>query len=95
MLLNFKNSREKEFSRLLEQALGPAILFNLPQSFIDIYVTVLEADGIASSLALAITCASMALIDAGVEMYDIVVGSAIVVLNLKFNIRDILTRMFM
>lgn len=62
----------------MEQALGPAILFNLPQSILDVYVTVLEADGIASSLALAITCVSMALADAGVEMTDIVVGSAIV-----------------
>ena len=55
-------------------------MFNLPQSFIDVYVTVLEADGIASSLALAITCASLALVDAGIEMCDVVVGSAIVIL---------------
>ena len=54
-------------------------MFNLPQSFIDVYVTVLEADGIASSLALAITCASLALVDAGIEMLDVVVGSAIVI----------------
>lgn len=44
------------------------------------YVTVLEADGIAASLALAITCASLALVDAGIEMSDVVVGSAIVIL---------------
>ena len=74
-----KNNQEKEFSRLLEQAIRPAILFNNSKSFLDVYVTVLEADGVASSLALAITCASMALVDAGVEMSDVVIGSAIVI----------------
>lgn len=51
----------------------PAIRRDLfPNSFVDIAITVLEQDG--SILAAACTAASVALIQAGVEMYDSVVA---------------------
>lgn len=39
---------------------------------LDVYVMALEADGNMASLAAGITCASIAIADAGIEMYDLV-----------------------
>ncbi|KAJ3270631.1 Exosome complex component MTR3 [Terramyces sp. JEL0728] len=70
-----KDEQEKDFSLVLEQALTPAIqLENLPKSKLDLYVTVLESDGTFAALAGAITCASLALANAGISMYDLVTG---------------------
>lgn len=58
---------------MLLQAIVPAIRRDLfPNSFVDIAITVLQQDG--SILAAACTAASVALIQAGVEMYDSVVA---------------------
>lgn len=62
------------------QALSHAVrLDQYPKSLIDIYITVLENDG--SDLAAAITCASMALADAGIEMYDLVAGCTVIAVD--------------
>ena len=42
----------------------------------DIFVTVLQNDG--GSLEAGITCASLALADAGIEMYDMVAACSVV-----------------
>ena len=47
-----------------------------PKSQIDVFVTILEDDG--SSLAAAITCAGLALADAAIDMFDVIVGSSLV-----------------
>lgn len=61
-------------SSILTQALSPAVMLaKLPKCVVSIYVVVLESDG--GELAAAINCASLALIDAAVEMYDIVTAS--------------------
>lgn len=76
-----KDSTEKEYSQTLRQSLSPAIRLDLlPKSTIDVFVQVLESDGSAACLAAAITCASMALANAGVEMFDVVAGCAVVCL---------------
>ncbi|KAJ3393821.1 hypothetical protein HDU92_007458 [Lobulomyces angularis] len=72
-----KDTQEKEYGLLLNQALVPSLRLDLlPKSVIDIYVQVLEADGMVSSLAAAVTCASLALANAGIEMYDFVSGAS-------------------
>jgi exosome complex component MTR3 len=64
---------------ILEQALLPALRSELyPRSTIDIFVQVLDCDGLHSALGAAITCASMALVNAGIEMRDIVIGCSAV-----------------
>ncbi|KAJ2956921.1 hypothetical protein NQZ79_g7283 [Umbelopsis isabellina] len=74
-----RDAQEKEFSQILVQALTPAVRLDLlPKSSIDVYVNVLENDGTSSSLAAAISAASVALADAGIEMYDQVAASTIV-----------------
>ncbi|KAL8597405.1 hypothetical protein ACOMHN_022314 [Nucella lapillus] len=65
--------QEKDFSSQLLEAVEPAVrLDTFPKSQVDIYVTVLENDG--SVLSTAIICACLALADAGIEMYDLVVA---------------------
>ncbi|XP_072374727.1 N-lysine methyltransferase setd6 isoform X2 [Scyliorhinus torazame] len=67
---------EKEYSSIMEQSLQPAIcLHKYPRSQIEVYVMVLENDG--STLAAALTCASIALAEAGIEMFDVVVGCSL------------------
>lgn len=67
------------FSQYLCGALTPAVLLEaLPKSVVDVFVNVIESDGTASSLACAVTCASLALASAGIEMQDLVAGCSLV-----------------
>jgi exosome complex component MTR3 len=77
-----QDTEEKDFSAILQQALEPAILLEkFPKARMDVYVTVLQDDG--SALAGAISAASVALADAAVDMYDLVVGCAVRQCNQK------------
>ncbi|XP_071506164.1 exosome complex component MTR3-like [Diadema antillarum] len=70
------DSAERELGLQVQQALEPAVcLHKIPKSQVDVFVTVLENDG--SALAAAITCASVAVANAGIEMYDIVIGCTV------------------
>ena len=67
--------REKEISKILGEALEPAVFDYLyPRSVIDVFIEVLQADG--GTRCAAITAASLALADAGVPMRDLVSGCA-------------------
>ncbi|XP_041474951.1 exosome complex component MTR3-like [Lytechinus variegatus] len=69
-------STEKDLALQVQQALEPAVcLHKIPKSQVDIFITVLENDG--SVLSAAITCASVAVANAGIEMYDLVIGSSV------------------
>ncbi|XP_021367728.1 exosome complex component MTR3-like [Mizuhopecten yessoensis] len=71
-----QDSEEKDMSVQLLDALEPAVcMHKFPKAQVDIYVTVLQNDG--SALAAAITCASVALANAGVDMYDLVAGCSV------------------
>lgn len=68
-----QGSQDKDFSLMLHESLHPAVcLHKYPRSQIEVNVMVLENSG--SVLAHAVTCASLALADAGIEMYDLVLG---------------------
>uniref|UniRef100_F6V2B2 Exoribonuclease phosphorolytic domain-containing protein n=1 Tax=Ciona intestinalis TaxID=7719 RepID=F6V2B2_CIOIN len=60
---------------LLEAISSGVCLQRYPKSQIDVYVIVLEDDG--SVMPAAITAASVALVDAGIEMYDVITASSI------------------
>lgn len=67
---------EAHLSALCASALEAAILVEkYPKSAIDVYVLVLEADG--PVLAAAISAASLALADAGLEMRDLVASCSV------------------
>lgn len=64
------------FSQLLEEALAPAVcLHKFPKSTVDVFVLVLQNDG--GALACAMTTAALALADAGIDMYDVVIGCSL------------------
>ncbi|KDO24052.1 hypothetical protein SPRG_10840 [Saprolegnia parasitica CBS 223.65] len=65
------NDLELEYGNLMRQALAPSLLLEkLPKCQLSVHAVVLESDG--GDLGAAITCASLALVDAGVEMIDVV-----------------------
>lgn len=68
-----KESKEvtKQYSIYLKEALEASIILEkFPKSVVDIYCYVLQDDG--SVLSSAITCASLALANAGIELYSLV-----------------------
>lgn len=72
-----RDAKERDFSLILQDALRPAVRLELyPKSSIDISVQVLDCDGVFASVAAAITCASAALANAGIEMKDLVIASS-------------------
>ncbi len=66
-----RSSEEKEPSLQVHRALEVSVrLEKYPKSVIDIFIMVLDNDG--GVLPLAITCGSLALAHAGIEMFDLV-----------------------
>ncbi|XP_062868720.1 exosome complex component MTR3 [Trichomycterus rosablanca] len=71
-----QGNEERDLSLSLLESMQPGVcLHRYPRSQIEVNVMVLENDG--SVLSHAVTCASMALVDAGIEMYDMVLGCAL------------------
>ncbi len=65
--------REIEISKVIREALEPAITVEeYPRTAIEVWVEVLQSDG--GSRVAGITAASLALVDAGINMRDLVVG---------------------
>lgn len=66
-------SEERELALALQEALTPAVrLSRYPRAQLEVWALLLEDGG--SALAAALTASALALADAGVEMYDLVVG---------------------
>ncbi|XP_039769494.1 exosome complex component MTR3 [Ornithorhynchus anatinus] len=67
------SGEERELALALQEALEPAVrLTRYPRAQLELSALLLEDGG--SALAAALTAAALALADAGVEMYDLVVG---------------------
>ncbi|BBH04984.1 3'-5'-exoribonuclease family protein, partial [Prunus dulcis] len=72
-----QGSDHKEFSSMLHKALeGAIILETFPKTTVDVFALVLESGG--SDLPVVISCASLALADAGIMMYDLVTSVSVV-----------------
>ncbi|XP_028757017.1 exosome complex component RRP41-like isoform X2 [Neltuma alba] len=66
-----QGSNHQEYSMMLYKALeGAIILETFPKTTVDVFALVLESAG--SDLPVVISCASLALADAGIMMYDLV-----------------------
>jgi exosome complex component MTR3 len=64
---------------MLITGLAPSIRLDLyPKSSIDMVFYFIECDGKESSLAAGFTCGSLALMNAGIELYDMLVGCSMV-----------------
>ena len=67
-----------ELSSIVTQALSPAVILDkFPKTILPIFIEVLECGG--NELSAIINCASLALADACVDMYDLVTASSAVV----------------
>jgi exosome complex component RRP41 len=67
--------RERELSKVTRVALEPAILTELyPRTGIDVFIEVLQSDG--GTRCAGITASSIALVDAGIPLKDLVVACA-------------------
>ncbi|XP_022944714.1 exosome complex component RRP41-like [Cucurbita moschata] len=71
-----QGSENKEFSSMLHKALEGAIIFEtFPKTTVDVFALVLESGG--SDLPVVISCASLALADAGIMLYDLVASVSV------------------
>ncbi|KAM1309827.1 hypothetical protein ACFX13_006628 [Malus domestica] len=79
----------KEFSSMLHKALeGAIILETFPKTTVDVFALVLESGG--SDFPVIISCASLALADAGIMMYDLVASVSVSCLGKNLVIDPIL-----
>jgi len=70
---------------LIHQALVPSLRLELlPKSCIDVFITILENDGIEGCVASGSVAASTALADAGIEMFGLVMSCAGVRFHLSY-----------
>lgn len=74
---DIRDSLSSEYSNFIAESLVSAVCLDAyPKSQIDVYINVLEDNG--NTLSHAITAASVALADAGIEMLDLVTSSSLV-----------------
>ena len=67
---------EEELGLVVGEALSSTVcLHSYPKACIEVFLTVLQDDG--GVLAAALTASGLALADAGIQMYDLVVGGAV------------------
>jgi exosome complex component MTR3 len=72
----YQSTEERDLSSQVQTALEAVVdMDSFPKSVLDVYCTVLEAGG--AEMAVAITAASLAVADAGVEMQDIVTACSV------------------
>lgn len=76
-LIYSQDTESPSLSSLVHSALLPSIRLDLlPKASLDIYITILEADSFEEGCGAAgVTAASVALADAGIELYGLVVGA--------------------
>ncbi|KAL6305262.1 mRNA transport regulator 3 [Sparassis latifolia] len=71
------DAEDRSVAVQIYQALLPAVRLELlPKSTIDVYITIIENDGIEGCIAAGSVAASAALADAGIEMLGLVVSCA-------------------
>ena len=76
---SMQDAEDRSLASAIYQALLPAVRLELlPKSTIDVFVTVIEADGIDACIAGGTTAASTALADAGIEMIGLVTSCSAV-----------------
>ncbi|KAF8591995.1 ribosomal protein S5 domain 2-like protein [Ramaria rubella] len=72
-----RDAEDRSIGVLIHQALVPALRLDLlPKSCIDVFITILENDGIEGCVASGSVAASTALADAGIEMFGLVMSCA-------------------
>jgi len=71
-----QDNEELEMSHLVREGLEAAVcLHHFPKAQVEIYIMIIENGG--SALAASLTCASLALANASIPMYDLVIGASV------------------
>jgi exosome complex component MTR3 len=85
--LKTQDAEDRSIAVAIHQALVPSVRLELlPKSTVDIFITVIETDGIEGCISSGVIAASTALADAGIEMLGLVVScSAVCVPSLLFT----------
>ncbi|TFK29972.1 mRNA transport regulator 3 [Coprinopsis marcescibilis] len=72
-----RDAEDRSIAMAIHQAILPSVrLETMPKSVVDIFVTILEADGIEGCVAVGSVAASAALVDAGIEVYGLVASTS-------------------
>lgn len=80
-----QDAEDRTISLAIHQAISSSIRLELfPKSIIDVFLTVIESDGIEGSVAAGSVAASTALADAGIELFGLVVSCSAVRLPSRF-----------
>lgn len=76
---SIQDAEDRSIATAIHQAIFPSVRLELfPKSIIDVFVTIIEADGIEACVASGSVAASTALADAGIEMIGLVVSCSAV-----------------
>lgn len=68
-----QDAEDRSVAMAIHQAILPSVrLESLPKSVVDVFITVLEVDGMEGCVAAGSIAASAALVDAGIEVLGIV-----------------------
>ncbi|KAF8625826.1 hypothetical protein AX15_005206 [Amanita polypyramis BW_CC] len=79
-----RDAEDRSLALAIYQALVPAVRLELlPKSTIDVFITIIEADGLDACIATGTTAASTALADAGIEMVGLVTSCSAAVVGEK------------
>ncbi|KAF8520146.1 ribosomal protein S5 domain 2-like protein [Hysterangium stoloniferum] len=72
-----RDAEDRSISVLIQQSLLPSLRLELlPKSGIDVFITIIENDGVEACVASGAVAASTALADAGIEMFGLVTSCA-------------------
>lgn len=76
---NKQDAEDRSISTSIHQALLASLRLDLlPKTTIDVFINIIEADGLEACVAAGSIAASTALADAGIEMFGLVVACAAV-----------------
>ena len=74
-----QDAEDRSLSVAIQQALAASVRLELlPKSTVDVYIHILESDGIEACVASGSVAASVALADAGIELFGLVASCAAV-----------------
>lgn len=88
---SIQDAEDRSIATAIHQAIFPSVRLELfPKSIIDVFVTIIEADGIEACVASGSVAASTAIADAGIEMIGLVMSCSAVRLVRKIMLRNLI-----
>jgi 3' exoribonuclease family, domain 1 len=83
---DLQDAEDRSIAVAIHQALVPSVRLELlPKSTIDVFITVIEADGMEGCISSGVVAASTALADAGIEMLGLVMSCSAVCMLFRYS----------